>query len=229
MVMVVRSSPYSSLSFLHIKAASPGSIKPIRAGWASYHIHHNLHNFGKILPKDVIELEQKAPQYIYYHPSFSGRAQIEAFWLPQYLWWWRSVPSSVAWRLLRLAQSGCLRERMKAVNSLALLENLEDSDCYQIAQACDVRTSVGLARTKGVDLRLFLKPPVYPPPIRKEDLIDRCHEMLVLLNNGEAHECVQYFVSQVLSEVQKQLSNFAAGCLQFLWIVTSKVNSGFCS
>ncbi|XP_071443137.1 protein SERAC1 [Hetaerina americana] len=180
------------------------------AGWASYQLHHAYRHLYGILPADGVESEEKRPEYIYYQPKVSGRAHFDAIWLPQYVWWWNSVPNSLAWRLLHIAQNGNQRQRLKAVHSLAHLENLEDSDYCQLAQACDPKTAVGLARTKGVDLRLFLKPPNYPSPIKKEDLVDSSHELLKHLNNEEAQECVRYFVSKVLPELQENSTQYSS-------------------
>ncbi|XP_046386014.1 protein SERAC1 [Ischnura elegans] len=180
------------------------------AGWASYQIHHAYQHLYNILPANAVEHEDKLPEYIYYQPKVSGRAHFDAIWLPQYVWWWNSVPSSLAWRLLDIAQNGNRKQRLKAVHSLAHLENLEESDYRQLAQACDPKTAVGLARTNGVDLRLFLKPPNYPPPAKKEDLVDCCHEMLKRLDTEEAHECVRYFVTDILPEVQERHAHYSS-------------------
>ncbi|XP_077910639.1 protein SERAC1 isoform X3 [Halichoerus grypus] len=75
-----------------------------------------------------------------------------------------------------------------------------------IAQACDLRTLIGLARSKESDLRFFLPPP--PLPSLKEDSSteEELRQLLASLPQTELDECVQYFTSLALSESSQSLA-----------------------
>ena len=70
----------------------------------------------------------------------------------------------------------------------------------QIAQSCDYRTAVGLARTAGVDLRFFLPPPQTPGEFKNKELIQLFRDILVKLpaDSPQVHECIKYFTSEAL-------------------------------
>ncbi|XP_060061252.1 protein SERAC1 isoform X2 [Erinaceus europaeus] len=75
-----------------------------------------------------------------------------------------------------------------------------------VAQAADLRTLIGLARSKETDLRFFLPPP--PLPALKEDssLEEELRQLLSLLPQTELDECAQYFTSLALSESGQSLA-----------------------
>ncbi|KAF5914847.1 hypothetical protein HPG69_010913, partial [Diceros bicornis minor] len=75
-----------------------------------------------------------------------------------------------------------------------------------IAQACDLRTLIGLARSKESDLRFFLPPP--PLPSLKEDssIEEELRQLLASLPQTELDECIQYFTSLALSESSQSLA-----------------------
>ncbi|KAG0431202.1 hypothetical protein HPB47_021999 [Ixodes persulcatus] len=66
------------------------------------------------------------------------------------------------WYYLSWACSHRRQVRLDAVRALADLRHLTDAQFREIAQACDVRTGVGLARTASADMRFFLPPPPVP-------------------------------------------------------------------
>ncbi|XP_066867195.1 protein SERAC1 isoform X2 [Kogia breviceps] len=96
--------------------------------------------------------------------------------------------------------------------------DIEDHECavwlllsknYQyriIAQACDLRTLIGLARSKDSDLRFFLRPP--PLPSLKEDssIEEELRQLLASLPQTDLDECIQYFTSLALSESSQSLA-----------------------
>lgn len=100
--------------------------------------------------------------------------------------WWKAIKHSVAWRLLEVAKNGTYHDRLKAVRQLASIDHLKglsmsifpyreknhiifypfsdfffvdplDWDYQHLAQMCDARTAISLARNFS-DVRWFLPP-----------------------------------------------------------------------
>jgi len=59
---------------------------------------------------------------------------------------------------------------------------LADGDCLMLAQALNPPTSVKLARTRSVDLRLFARPPRLPPTNVSTAVV-----AALFLNNNNRH------------------------------------------
>nr|CAD7428423.1 unnamed protein product [Timema monikensis] len=78
-----------------------------------------------------------------------------------------------------------------------------NSDCKQLAQACDVRTAVGLARTPGVDLRLFLGAPYAHITSNKQELVKCMRSLLTAVDRKCEHPCLQDFLSKAFPELQR--------------------------
>ena len=104
-----------------------------------------------------------------------------------------------SWRLLHQANTGSYEAHIKAVQELSKLQ-LSDSEFRQLAQSCDCRTAVGLARSAGVDLRFFLPPPLTPSEFKNKELIQLFRDILVKLpaDSEQVHDCVKYFTSEAL-------------------------------
>ncbi|EDW11501.1 protein SERAC1 [Drosophila mojavensis] len=106
--------------------------------------------------------------------------------------WWKAAKHSVAWRLLNIAQNGSQAERLKAVQQLICMDHLKDWDFRHLAQICDARTSVSLARC-GADMRWFMPLPrrgcIRNPKLLLSDL----HSMLDRLR---PMSCVDHFFSK---------------------------------
>ncbi|XP_067845261.1 protein SERAC1 isoform X4 [Heptranchias perlo] len=64
------------------------------------------------------------------------------------------------WLLLKRTQSRIKAVRVQAVQELAKKHHWHDYQYRTVAQACDQKTSIGLARSKNVDVRFFLCPPL---------------------------------------------------------------------
>ncbi|XP_046526369.1 protein SERAC1 isoform X2 [Equus quagga] len=96
--------------------------------------------------------------------------------------------------------------------------DVEDHECavwlllrknYQyriIAQACDPRTLIGLARSKESDLRFFLPPPRLPSLTEDYSIEEELRQLLASLPQTELDECIQYFTSLALSESSQSLA-----------------------
>ncbi|XP_008585241.1 PREDICTED: protein SERAC1 isoform X3 [Galeopterus variegatus] len=110
------------------------------------------------------------------------------------------------WLLLRKSKSADKAARLEAVREMSQTHHWHDYQYRIIAQACDPRTLIGLARSKESDLRFFLPPP--PLPSLKEDssIEEELRQLLVSLPQTELDECIQYFTSLALSESSQSLA-----------------------
>ncbi|XP_016056176.1 PREDICTED: protein SERAC1 isoform X1 [Miniopterus natalensis] len=111
-----------------------------------------------------------------------------------------------SWLLLRKSKSDDRTVRLQAVQDMSEAHHWHDYQYRTIAQACDLRTRVGLARSQQSDLRFFLPPP--PLPALKEDssIEEELRYLLASLPLTELDECVQYFTSLALSESSQCLA-----------------------
>jgi len=110
--------------------------------------------------------------------------------------WWKAAKHSVAWRLLNIAQTGSQPERLKAVQQLICMDHLKDWDFRHLAQICDARTAVSLARCNA-DTRWFM--PVHRRGCIKNPkmLLSELHVMLARLR---PMSCVDHFFSKYFPE-----------------------------
>ena len=104
-----------------------------------------------------------------------------------------------SWRLLHQANEGSYEQHIKAVQALSKL-SLNDAEYNALAQACEPKTAVGLARTSGVDPRFFLSPPPMSTELRETALIELFRDILMKLpaDSEQVHECIKYFTSTAL-------------------------------
>ncbi|XP_021793398.1 protein SERAC1 isoform X2 [Papio anubis] len=110
------------------------------------------------------------------------------------------------WLLLRKSKSDDKTTRLEAVQEMSEAHHWHDYQYRLIAQACDPKTLIGLARSKESDLRFFLLPP--PLPSLKEDSSteEELRQLLASLPQTELDECIQYFTSLALSESSQSLA-----------------------
>ncbi|XP_052025185.1 protein SERAC1 isoform X1 [Apodemus sylvaticus] len=109
------------------------------------------------------------------------------------------------WLLLKKSRADDLAVRLEAVREMSGARHWHDYQYRIIAQACDPRTLIGLARSKESDLRFFLPPP--PLPALKEDSTEEeLRHLLASLPQTELDECLQYFTSLALSESSQSLA-----------------------
>ena len=80
--------------------------------------------------------------------------------------------------------------------------SLSDGEYQQLAQSCECRTAVGLARTANVDFRFFLPPSILPPECRERELLKMIKEVLTKLpaESADLHECIKFFTSTALDQ-----------------------------
>uniref|UniRef100_A0A8D0UYY8 Protein SERAC1 n=1 Tax=Sus scrofa TaxID=9823 RepID=A0A8D0UYY8_PIG len=110
------------------------------------------------------------------------------------------------WLLLRKSRSDDRAARLQAVQEMSEAHHWHDYQYRIIAQACDLRTLTGLARSQESDLRFFLHPP--PLPSLKEDssIEEELRQLLASLPQTELDACIQYFTSLALSESSQSLA-----------------------
>lgn len=105
------------------------------------------------------------------------------------------------WSLLRQANS----ERTAPARRTAVLEELaamelSDGECRQLAQASNLATAVGLARTASADSRLFLPPPPHPEVVCASSIAALFRRILGLLPTEGIHECITFFTKSALEK-----------------------------
>ncbi|XP_078086128.1 protein SERAC1 isoform X9 [Mustelus asterias] len=109
------------------------------------------------------------------------------------------------WPLLKRTKSTIKPVRVQAVKELAKKHHWHDYQYRTLAQACDQKISIGLARSQDVDLRFFLHPPL-PKVIENSCIEDELRCLLASLPQSEVDQCVQYFTSLALRESNQSLS-----------------------
>ncbi|CAI9587099.1 unnamed protein product [Staurois parvus] len=110
------------------------------------------------------------------------------------------------WLLLKKTQSPEKMVRLEAVESLAKIHHWQEYQYRTVAQACDRRTIIGLARSKDTDLRFFLPPPTLPKANDDYSIEDRLRHLLSFLPQSELDQCIKYFTSLALRESTQALA-----------------------
>ncbi|XP_041108354.1 protein SERAC1 isoform X3 [Polyodon spathula] len=110
------------------------------------------------------------------------------------------------WLLLKKSKAKDKDTRLQAVQELAESSHWHDYQYRTVAQACDQRTAIGLARSKDVDLRFFLPPSQLPKVDDDFSIEDRLRQLLASLPQSEVDQCVQYFTSLALRESSQALA-----------------------
>uniref|UniRef100_F6ZP39 Protein SERAC1 n=1 Tax=Equus caballus TaxID=9796 RepID=F6ZP39_HORSE len=110
------------------------------------------------------------------------------------------------WLLLRKSKLDDRTARLQAVQEMSETHHWHDYQYRIIAQACDPRTLIGLARSKESDLRFFLPPPSLPSLTEDYSIEEELRQLLASLPQTELDECIQYFTSLALSESSQSLA-----------------------
>ncbi|KAM6181015.1 protein SERAC1 isoform 2-T2 [Erethizon dorsatum] len=153
------------------------------------------------LDTEVVETE-KMKSYIYVHTASSdGRESHDTFSMADV-----EDHECAVWLLLRKSKSEDRTARLEAVQEMSEAHHWHDYQYRTIAQACDPRTLVGLARSKDSDLRFFLPPPPLPPLKEDSSTEEELRQLLASLPQTELDECIQYFTSLALSESSQSLA-----------------------
>ncbi|XP_029452522.1 protein SERAC1 isoform X2 [Rhinatrema bivittatum] len=110
------------------------------------------------------------------------------------------------WILLKKTQSADKTVRLQAVEEMAGIHHWHDYQYRTVAQACDSRTTIGLARSQDVDLRFFLQPPPLPRGSDDYCIEDELRQLLFSLPQSDLDQCVQYFTSLALRESNQAMA-----------------------
>uniref|UniRef100_A0A182JMG4 GPI inositol-deacylase n=1 Tax=Anopheles atroparvus TaxID=41427 RepID=A0A182JMG4_ANOAO len=173
-------------------------------GVLSYEAYRTYAALSTLVDTRVLDIDRKRPDYIYikhhiYRQSLRERAldaenqnRLLNIFVQPFEKWWKALKHSVAWRLLRIAQQGNQAERLKAIRQLAQIDHLKDWDFRHLAQLCDYRTAISLARS-DCDTRWFLPPRHYG--VQKE-MREVLHDMKALLELLSPHKCAEYALEQ---------------------------------
>ncbi|KAJ6664581.1 hypothetical protein lerEdw1_006154 [Lerista edwardsae] len=113
---------------------------------------------------------------------------------------------SALWLLLKRSQSKKKKVRLQAVQELTSNHYWRDYQYRTAAQIIDQRTSVGLARTKDVDLRFFLPPHLLPKTDDACCMEEDLRLLLAGLPQKDLDKCVQYFTSLALRESSQTIA-----------------------
>jgi pimeloyl-ACP methyl ester carboxylesterase len=109
------------------------------------------------------------------------------------------------WRLLHTANEGEYEHHLKAVKELSRLK-LYEAEYAQLAQSCQKRTAIGLARSNRVDLRWFMPPPPLPPTLEGRTIVSLFKEILTKLptKSDKLNDCIIYYTTTALDDYLKR-------------------------
>ncbi|XP_063299475.1 protein SERAC1 isoform X2 [Pelobates fuscus] len=110
------------------------------------------------------------------------------------------------WLLLKSIQSSHRVIRSEAIQTLAGIHHWHDYQYRTVAQACDRRTAVGLARCEDVDLRFFLPPPTLPKINDNYSIEEELRQLISSLPKTELDQCGKYLASLALRESSQSLA-----------------------
>lgn len=156
---------------------------------------------NSLVTTDVLDIHKKRPDYIYikysiYRESMNQLRTMEEHdknWINIIInpfgKWWKSIKHSIAWRLLEVAKTGNLHDRLKAIRQLSRIDNLKDWDYQHLAQICDSRTATALARN-FCDTRWFLAPFAFGAVRHPKSLI---YEIRHYFESLKPCKCVNHF------------------------------------
>ncbi|XP_044259794.1 protein SERAC1 isoform X1 [Tribolium madens] len=178
------------------------------AGWLYYQVKTTKKILSNALDTSILSIVEptaieKAKDDDFFVIDITGDPNRQE---TSYLQKWNALKFSFAKRLLVLASSDNRFLRKRAVRQLARIKKLETWQYSQLADMIDARTAVGLARTPGVEPRLFNNPPLRFLGHTHDMIVDVMKNLLVNLHATSQHPCMGYFISKAfvdLHEVEK--------------------------
>ncbi|XP_069625469.1 protein SERAC1 isoform X2 [Ranitomeya imitator] len=168
----------------------------------SVFITYEIQSLRKAITLDTQAVQQeKLQSYIYVHTLLADQNYFQEKYSKSYM----EDHDLLLWLLLKDTQSRDKRVKFEAVQNMAGIHYWHDYQYRTVAQACDRRTIVGLARSKDVDLRFFLSPPPLPKINENYSIEDEAHQLLSSLPHTELDQCIKYFTSLALRESSHSL------------------------
>ncbi|XP_039283277.1 protein SERAC1-like isoform X2 [Nilaparvata lugens] len=187
-------------------------------GYLAYEVEKTKHFFDNLLDKKVLELERKHAEYIYLedaelqelmklemHSQRTLKLSSIDLIIKNKFEQWRMKYLKKLMSIALHKESEC---RMKAVDILSRCK-LTDRQYAQLAQMCDARTAVSLARTKDTDIRYFRTRTTHPHgEFTVKELIIEMRDLLVEINKKKEHQCLTYFLSTTFPGFQNEQGTF---------------------
>lgn len=96
-----------------------------------------------------------------------------------------------------MAQTGDQQDRIKAIHQLSLLNHLKVWDYQHLAQICDARTAIALARTGDCSRRWFLPPKRYGVIVNPKVLLKQIHQ---LLDDVKSNKCAAKLLNKTFGK-----------------------------
>lgn len=127
--------------------------------------------------------------------SFSSQNFVNIISNP-FIKYWKSIKHSLAWRLLKMAQTGDKHDRIKAIHQLSMLKHMKVADFQHLAQICDARTAIALARSQ-CDMRWFLPPKKFNVITNPKVLLKQIHN---LLDDVKSNKCAAKLLNKTFGK-----------------------------
>lgn len=137
------------------------------------------------------------------HAEFTYPKYVEAPYNTEkdFSFMWNALKFVYARRLLNLTNNDNKAIRLRAIKQLANVKKLENWQYSLLASTCDATTSVGLARIKDANPRLFLQPTLKFYDYDQSMLVNEMKDYLIELDKQSNHSCLKKFISQAFVEV----------------------------
>lgn len=189
------------------KLAIGGSVTSLIAG-VFYEYYRLKWTLNSMVNTDVLDIDKKRPDYIYIKYSIYRESMAQLKYKQEYdkNWinviihpfgkWWKSIKHSIAWRLLEISRSGDHHDRLKAVRQLSRIDHLKDWDYQHLAQICDARTAISLARHQ-CDGRWFIPPRAHGAVRQPKSIIAEIRKQIDLL---KPCKCIDHFNGAALNK-----------------------------
>lgn len=149
----------------------------------------------------VINLE---PEYIHLH-----NLKLEK--MPNLL---ESLKFTFAQKLIGLSQHNSDFVRMKALDCLGKMKNLNEGHCSLLANMIDKNAAVYLARIKDVNMKLFKEPPLKYLKYNERMIVNEIKELLLNLSDMCTHACLEELISKAFFSVEVS-GNFHLNTMNF--------------
>lgn len=170
----------------------------ISAGWIYYQVKKTRYVLEHSLDTTVLsvknlQIETKAESEEYFNLESFYPYEKRNFFRTT----WDAIKFAYARRLIRVANSSDKEFRIKAITNLAKIKNLDQWHCSLLASMMGPRVAVALARSRGVDKRILLEPPLRYHNYNKVMLTNAMRDLLICLYEHSGHACLGYFLSKV--------------------------------
>ncbi|XP_044762040.1 protein SERAC1 isoform X2 [Coccinella septempunctata] len=116
---------------------------------------------------------------------------------------WESLKFMLAQRLIGLSHSENDFVRMKALDTLAKLQNFNQGHYSLLANMIDKHAAIQLARIKNVNMKLFIEPPLKYLKYTERMIVNEIKELLFNLSDMCTHKCLEQLISKAFFSVEE--------------------------